>query len=420
VARYGDRRWSCHDDPVSIDFDPVKVGPRRRRIDPVRVLIVVAVVGLAFAIVKPWAFSTTEEDPVPSTALGSPSPTGSPLPTPDAGVRTTGTTDSTVIRAPTWPELTAVIKPHDRLGVRAIVVARRQSVGSPASPRFQERWARATKDIDGMDAAFVAHDEQAIVALGLTAPLDAAPLDVRIWRLHADDEVEWIDIRPLDANDRVGALTFTHAGAAASTTPAWAPGHYRLDVLAADGIHRLAVDIPGRFGSVPAPDEWTPAQANLVGPDESDPSGVQLGPFATVDGIGLSLAASERELMSDEEAWRTVIEDGPTDVISPVASVFLPRATGLGVMLTTHADVSLATVRRIAPDARFRASPMVGGISELRGRTPWVAFAPRGGGVWPPGVYAITVHWNDGAGFHAETWHVEMRPGPIRDRNVAG
>jgi hypothetical protein len=40
--------------------------------------------------------------------------------------------------------------------------------------------------------------------------------------------------------------------------------------------------------------------------------------------------------------------------------------------------------------------------------------------VWPPGVYAITVHWNDPAGVHAETWHVELRPGPIRDRNVAG
>jgi hypothetical protein len=398
---------------VSIDFDPVKVGPRRRRIDPVRVIILAVVVGLAFAIVKPWASTATQDEPVPSTAVGFPSATASPQATPDASVRTTRTTGSTGIPAPTWAELTAVIKPRDRLGVRAIVVARRPSVGSPANPRFQERWARATKDVDGMDAAYVAHDEQSIVALGLTAPVDAGVLDVRIWRLHANDEIEWIDIRPLDGDDPVGAVTFTHAGAAASTTPAWAPGHYRLDVLAADGIHRLAVDIPGRFGSVPAPGEWKPAQANLVGPDESDPSGVQVGPFATVDGIGLSLAVSQRGLMSDEEAWRAVVEDGPTDAMSPVASVFLPRATGIGVMLTSHADVGLATVRRIAPDPRFRASPMIGGISELRGRTPWVAFAPRAGGVWPPGVYAITVHWNDPAGFHAETWHVELRPGPM-------
>jgi hypothetical protein len=405
---------------VSFDFDPVKVGPRRRRLDPARVLILAVVTGLAFAIVKPWSFTATEDDPVPSTSVGLPSATGSPPPTPGADVRTSRTTPSSGIPAPTWAELSAVIKPHDRLGVRAIVVARQPSVGAPASPRFQERWARATKDVIGMDAAYVAHDDQSIVALGLTAPVDAGVLDVRVWRLHANDEIEWIDIRPLDADDPVGAVTFTHAGAAASTTPAWAPGHYRLDALAADGIHRLAVDIPGRFGSVPAPDEWEPRQANLVGPDESDPSGVQVGPFATVDGIGLSLAVSQRGLMSDEEAWRAVVEDGPTDAISPVASVFLPRATGLGVMLTSHADVGLATVRRIAPDARFRASPMIGGVSELRGRTPWIAFAPRAGGLWPPGVYAITVHWNDPAGFHAETWHVELRPGPIHDRNVAG
>jgi hypothetical protein len=110
-----------------------------------------------------------------------------------------------------------------------------------------------------------------------------------------------------------------------------------------------------------------------------------------------------------------IVEDARSGGSSRVASGYLPRASGLGVMLTNHADVTFATVGRLAPDARFSVSPMIGGISELRGRTPWVAFAPRAGGVWPPGVYAITVGWTDPAGPHLGTWHVELRPGLTRD-----
>ena len=123
--------------------------------------------------------------------------------------------------------------------------------------------------------------------------------------------------------------------------------------------------------------------------------------------------------MSDEEAWRTVLGESGGLGRTAVATAYLPRATGLGVMLTNHAGVRLAIVRRLAPDARFLAAPMLGGISAVQGRTPWIAFAPRSGGAWPPGVYAITVHWTDPAGLHEETWHVELRPGPPAEPVVA-
>jgi hypothetical protein len=138
---------------------------------------------------------------------------------------------------------------------------------------------------------------------------------------------------------------------------------------------------------------------------------VQNGPFATVDGTAISLVAQPTELMSDEQSWRTLIGEAGGQGPTTVAAAYVPRATGLGVMLTNHAALQLAIVRRIAPDARFLAAPMLGGISETRGRTPWVAFAPRDGGALPPGVYAMTVRWTDPAGFHDETWHVELRPG---------
>ena len=405
---------------MSVDFDPVKVGPRQQRIDPVRALILVVVVGLVVAIVKPWSLSATPEAPAPPVAVAETSPSVAPSSWPTAAppARTVTTPVSIGVPAPTWDEVAPVIEKHDAWGVRAILVARRPNVGTPASPRFLERWSRTTPNSSTVEIARVARDDQPIVALGITVPSGIEPVDVRIWRLHTNDETEWIYARPLQPADRDGSLTFIRFDPAGGSL-SWAAGHYRVDLLAADQLYSIAVQVPGRFGSVPAPDAWPPTEGNLVGPESTDPSGVRAGPFATVDGVGVPLGAQPSELMSDEEAWRTVLAGSGGLGRTAVATAFLPRATGLGVMLTNHAGVRLAIVRRLAPDARFLVASMLGGISEVQGRTPWIAFAPRGGGAWPPGVYAITVRWTDLAGLHDETWHVELRPGVLEEPVVA-
>jgi hypothetical protein len=404
---------------VSVDFDPVKIGPRPRRVDPVRALIVVVVAGLTLAIVKPWAFSATPEAPPQPVAVVPPSssPSGSPTPAPTARIAQTAV--STGVPAPTWAEVGPVIRAHDEWGVRAILVARRPNVGTPANPRFQERWGRSQPDLAGVDTAYIARDDQSIVALGITFPPGVAPQDARIWRLHTNDEYEWIPAVPLEPADPAGSFTFARSGPDGQGTQAWAAGNYRIDVLTADMVYRMALQVPGRFGSVPAPDDWPPTEVNLVGPELSSHAGVRAGPFATMDGFAVPLATEGSALLSDEEAWRTVIDETGGLGRTTVATAYLPRATGLGVMLTSHAGVRLAIVRRIAPDAKFFAQPMLGGISEVQGRTPWIAFAPRGGGAWPPGVYAITVRWTDPAGLHVETWHVELRPGSLGAAAVA-
>lgn len=398
---------------MSIDFDPVTVAPRRRRFDPVRIVILAIVAGLALAIVKPWPSSPTPQTPVPPVAVvqaPSVSPTARPTPASTGAVTEPAVT--TGVPAATWAEVAPVIKAHDQWGVRAILVARRPSVGSPASPRFLERWTTTTPNSSTIEIAQVARDDQSVVGLGVTFPSRIEPLDMRIWRLHANDQAEWIDARPLQPADRDGSFTFLRSDPTGSAR-SWEAGHYRVDLLAADQLYSIAVQIPGRFGSVPAPDDWPVTDARLVGPGDSDPSGVQNGPFATVDGTAIPLVAQPSELMSDEQAWRTLIGEAGGQGPTTVAAAYVPRATGLGVMLTNHATVQLAIVRRIAPDARFLAAPVLGGISETRGRTPWVAFAPREGGAWPPGVYALTVYWTDPAGSHDETWNVELRPGPL-------
>ncbi len=84
--------------------------------------------------------------------------------------------------------------------------------------------------------------------------------------------------------DRAGSFTFVRSDPTGGRR-AWAAGHYRVDLLAADQLYSIAVQIPMRSGTVPAPDDWPPAtEANLVGPGQSDPSGVPTGPFAMVDG----------------------------------------------------------------------------------------------------------------------------------------
>jgi hypothetical protein len=407
---------------VSIDFDRVKVDPARRRLDPARVVIVVVAIGLAVAIVKPWTLGPTPDAKPPPVALAEASASvaasGRPSASPATEIALPPT--SSGIPAPTWAEVAPIIETHDAWGVRAILLARRPSLGIPASPRFVERWTRTTPNSSTVEIARVARDDQVVVALGVTVPSGIEPLDMRVWKLGANDVTRWIDGHSLDRTDRDGSFTFIRSDPAGGAL-SWPAGHYRVDLLAADGSYSIAVQIPGRFGIVPAPDDSTSGiQVNVLAPDASDPSGVQFGPFAMVDGVGVPLEASQQASMSDEEAWRMIVEDEVTGGSSRVASEYLPRASGLGVMLTNHADVTFAAIARLAPDARVSVAPMIGGISELRGQTPWVAFAPRAGGVWPPGVYAITVGWTDPAGWHRGTWHVELRPGPTRDVTPVG
>ncbi len=397
---------------MSIDFDPITVRPLRRRFDPILLVIVGILAGLAIAIVKPWASSPTPEAPVQAVAVvRAPSISPTEPPTPTAAVAVAAPAVTTGLPAATWAEVAPIIKAHDQWGVRTIRVARRPSVGSPASPRFVERWTTTTPDSSTTEIAQAAPDDRSIVGLGITFPSKVDPLDIRVWRIHANDEAEWIDARPLQPADRDGSFTLVRSDPSGSAR-SWDAGQYRVDLLAADRLHSIAVEIPGRFESVPTPDDWpVPSESNLVPPNASDPSDVRAGLFATVDGGGVPLAAQPIALMSEEVAWRTAIARAGPIGGPVVATACLLRATGLGVMLTNHASIQLASVRRIAPDARFQASPMVGGISNTQGGTPWVAFAPRDGGAWPPGVYAITVQWTDSTGRHDKTWHVELRPG---------
>jgi hypothetical protein len=379
--------------------------------------VVVLVVALAAAVVKPW------ESGGPGAAGVGPSFAAVAATAPASG-GTVPLASSTRPRAslaptvpaqppPTWADFGAIAN-HDALGVMAILVGQGAYLGQPAPPRYAERWGPWTPGAADGEFAVVQSDDKAIVALGVTVPSGQVPQDLRIWHARGDGGLEWVDAHAIAGGPKDGALLFARPGVAGSAFTSWAAGRYRIDLLVDGAVERIAIVIPDRFGNDPVPAD--PPQAILAGlvkPTASDPSSVPFGLFATVDGTGVPLSAAAGGSLGEAAAWLDVLSGPRRSSPFVVSEAYLPRATGLGVMLTSHAAISAATVERLAPDAGLPAQEMLGGVSYLHGGTPWVVFAGPSGGVWPAGVYALTVSWSDTTGAHSSTWHVELRPGPL-------
>ena len=397
---------------MSVEFDPIKLRPRRRRVDPVVVGVLGVVIALGLAVAKPWVPSQRAEasDPSAAVAIAPPATALRQTPPQDA---TQPPATSRPSPSPSWTDIAPVLDIHRQWGVEAVLLLPTATASQARPWRFVSYWSPAAPGPDGPQSAYISRDDQSIVALGVTYPADQVPVDARIWLVHAGDELEWMDARMVVGGAPDGAMLFERTGAPVGQPSSWPGGHYRIDVLVAGTVRRISVQIPGRLGSVAQPDPWPATSARLVVPDDSDPSGVHVGLFATVNGRGIPLAATPGPLLDEVTAWLRAAgpagrTSGPT-----VARAYLPLATGLGVMLTSHARVESATIRRLAPDARFDAGQILGGLSRIEGRTPYLVFAPRDGGAFTPGVYALSVEWTDALGSHAGTWHVELRPGPV-------
>lgn len=390
---------------MSVDFDPVRLGPRRRRVDPVVVGVIGVVVALAVAVIKPWdQRDEARPAPGPSVAVAVPSIGATHEPTPAASIATAPPVPEAAI-PPSWADVASAVTTRDAWGVRAITIDQRLYKPSTGS-QYHELWSAATRSA-AVETATVGRSSDPISILGFTSPRAEQPRDVRIWRVHRDDQVEWIDAVPVGAQPAEATGLFLRPPTERGTLTPWDPGRYLVDILVAHGIHRLSVIVPDTSGIVPPLDVWAPDPLTTVDAGASDPSDIAVGMFATVDGVGVALPARQTHPLDDDAAWLD-LNDGENDV---VATAYEPRASGLGVMLTSHASVSSAVITRLAPEGRFSAPEATGGLSAIRGRTPYVLFAAPDGVAWAPGVYAITVAWSDAAGAHEGTWHVELRPG---------
>ena len=288
----------------SVGFEPVKVGPRRRRVDPVVIGALVVVIGLVAAIVKPWQGGPAARvSPVAiASSAGSlvvPSPSGtprSPCPT-RAAARCS---------PPAGPMSRRRAGIHDEWGIRVITAA--YSPGTVGGQgMFAGQWYRHARD--GGPPTRIDPINDARLALGITFPRDSVPLDVRFWRLHDDGGLEWLPTYPMNDVPGQGAYTYLQRTADGTVVP-WGAGRYLVEILAGGAIHSWRLDIPDRRGTLPDPDPWPePANVSATPPLETIPTDLE-GVFALADGATFSLAGESGPALDAAGAWLD-IDQGP-------------------------------------------------------------------------------------------------------------
>jgi hypothetical protein len=402
---------------MSVEFDPVRVR-RRRRFDPLLVIVPVVILAVVIAIAKPWdageGSSIAQASPAASASAGAAAAEASPSRPP-----TPRTSPSPIAGEgpplPSWSELADVVGSHHEWGVLAVTGRVDRFTASGVDAGFAASWVPAgvAADVVGPNPD-VRSGEADVIGLGVTFPRNDAPRDIRVWLQRNGGGPEWIDVVPVPgraADDPMVVMRLTPSGA----VEPFEAGHYRLDLLGKGSIDRIAVGIPDSTGSVPDPSPWPITETRLVPAAQSDPSAVRSGLFATVDGFAVSLPATPDPPLDEVDAWEATEPTPGARAAPAVATAFMPRATGLGVVLTSHGSVELADLSRLAPTPLVPVPPVRRGISDSRGGTPYVIFEGPQGRPLKPGVYALSVSWTDASGLHAGTWHVELRPGPVHD-----
>ena len=390
----------------SVEFEPVALRRRRRRIDPAVIGAAVVVAAVLVAVVKPWGGTTADPANVdPSSAAEASSRPVASVASIDA---------ATVVARPAlaWSDVSAAIEPRDGWGIRAIL-AEPGPTSSDGGTTYSERWIAVHDGSDGYLPAVLSIGDRSLVAIGLTYPSGQAPLDVRIWRRSSTGTLYWVDARPVARDPAQGGLIFVPPPSDPGA-PAWGAGDYRIDLLIGSGdIRHIDVAIPDRYENVRPSSVDPPQVAEVVTGSAADPSAVPPGLFATIDHVAVPMEAVSGPPLDEAAAW---LDTEPGSGRAPedrVAVESLPRATGLGVRLPDGSRVRSASFERLAPGPmRNPPTPLGGGIIDRRDADPWVVFAARRGDAWAPGVYRIDVTWSDAAGLHDGSWHIELRPGP--------
>ncbi len=389
-----------------VEFEAVAVRPRRTRFDPVAIAVVVAAVGLTAAIVKPWDGSTDPQAAAPAIASVPPtsSPGANPLDEPPAVVA--------VATPPlAWSDVAGIVRPRDEWGIRTILrTPGRTSTGTRTS--YDERWIPVSTEASADVDAVAQPGDRSIVALGITTPPGASPLDVRIWRRTTRGTLRWLDARAIGRLPAQGGLLFAPPPND-SGSPAWVAGEYRIDVLTGDGaIQRFRLDIPDRYGNIRVGSQDPEGASELVPPSQVDPGSVPVGAFATIDRVGLPLDGLGGVALDEAAAWLDTEPGSGRAPADRVSVAYLPRATGLGVRVPDGSRIRSASLTRLSPGPFGGSTRVGGGVIDRRNDDPWIVFAARRGEAWDPGTYRIDVTWSDGSAVRESAWLIELRPGP--------
>jgi hypothetical protein len=280
--------------------------------------------------------------------------------------------------------------------------------------RFAERWDPIANDSRGIPTIDIEPNDRTVVAIGITFPASHTPLDARIWLVHPD-RLEWVDTQPMDPNPAGGAFLYQLVNGNGSVEN-WGAGRYRIDALVDGAVRRFGFTLPNRFGIVPDRSELPAAQGDLIDPAGGALPDLPIGLFATAEGVSIPLPAEAGPPLTEAAAWLNVDPGTGRAPRSYVAAAFVPHATGLGVTLPPGSVVQGAAIRRLVPEP-LTADPALVRDPGAAPDVPasHVLFRALGGGPWQPGDYQISVVWTDPVGRHDRSWHVELRPGPVRE-----
>ncbi len=339
----------------------------------------------------------------------------SPAPTVDLGAA--GTPGTPIA----WSIASAATRPHDTWGARTIVPAAKME-----DPGVTERWAEATRvpsgpygpgDPDvGNATRWAAAPPTAgadVLALGLTFPPDELPLDVRVLGATEAGWI-WLDTTPMDPSPAVGAVLFLPPRIDGVELQSWPTGAYRFQILLADSIREMAIDIADRSGVVPGPRDADPFVPDQPSPFTADLGPMGLGgPFTVERGLAIPWPASVEVPMDAAAVWRSAygIDDAGLDRLP---AIYAPTANGLGYVFPTGSTAAEADLLRILP-----AGPTAGVRRAVGLRTdgdssaPYAIFRAPEGRPWPAGIYRMSLRWTDEAGPHQASIHLDLHPGPL-------
>ncbi|MEW6223716.1 MAG: hypothetical protein AB1627_03725 [Chloroflexota bacterium] len=378
------------DDPPrrSLEVEPARVGHRQASFPPL-LLGVLAVAFVAVAVVKPWdGDAAASGRPSAAAALtppgptaGRPGPSVSPGPTPSV-IRLGG------------EDLLAATSPRSSWGIRAVVL--------PPGPAgsLEERWTEIDDpgyrtDADTRTVAAsgpVAAEGDTVVALGITTPGDALPLDVRIWRLDTGGIPRRVPAGSVTGPDPGSRLWRPVTSAGVAGAP-WPPGTYRIDALLGRSIDRIVVVVPGD----PGLDEPGDQAAAALPPSLAQELAFGEGLFVVADGRAImvdALSAPEARL-GEREAWLSPGLDLPSWAVGQVTS---DAVAGVGVVLPPGAVPTSLVLDLVSPiDAGVVAPTDELPIPDGTGRTAILAHT---GGERPfaAGTYRVWATWRTADG----------------------
>lgn len=399
---------------MSVEFEPVRLGRRSRRIDPLTFGALAVVVALGFAVLKPWSGSAASPEGAVDgpSAPATQSPVTEPRPTPE--VVLPRVIQARAAASPSWDAVAGVVRQHDAWGIRAIITTRLVDTPMESRYRLAERWYPA-KPADDARPIVVESNDRGVLALGVTFPPAETPLDVRIWQ-RTDAGLEWVDVEPVDPVPSGGAFLYRRPAVYPAMPRTWGSGAYRIDVLVDGSIRRFEIAIPDRFANVPNPPERpTLRDQGLSVAPRALLTELPVGLFATVNGVAIPLGGNEGRPLDETAAWLDVDPGTGRAPRSFVERAHLPGATGLGVALPARSVVMAASVTRLAPGPLPAEAQRVDAGADGRTPTTLTLFRAPRGSEWEPGVYRVSVRWGDVEGLHDASWHAELRPGPLRE-----